>query len=73
LKWRHGLSPPAFNIRNVRHKIDPVVDKQKVHEVEMILKDLIETGFAKNCDEELIEFDDQGKLVNVVKGILERN
>ena len=39
----------------------------------MILKDLIETGFAKNCDEELIEFDDQGKLVNVVKGILERN
>jgi len=71
LKWRHGLSPAAMNVRNVRHKIDPIVDKSKVHEVEMILKNLIETGFAKNCDEELLEFDDQGILVNVIKGVTE--
>lgn len=62
-----------MNIRNVRHKVDPVVDKQKVHEVEMVLKNLIETGFAKNCDEELLEFDDTGKLVNIIKGVQEQN
>lgn len=31
LKWRHGLSPSAQNIRNVRHKLDPIVDRSKVH------------------------------------------
>ena len=28
LKWRHGLSPGAKNITNIRHKLDPVVDPQ---------------------------------------------
>lgn len=69
LKYRHGLSPAARNIRNVRHKVDPIVDKDKVHQVEVILRSLIETGFADNCDEELLEFDDEGKLVNTIKGI----
>lgn len=69
LQYRHGLSPAAKNIRNVRHKIEPVVDKEKVHKVEKILKSIIETGFADNCDEELLEFDDDGNLVSVVKGI----
>jgi hypothetical protein len=40
-----------------------------VHEVEVILKNLIETGFADNCDEELLEFDDDGNLVKVTKGV----
>ena len=53
----------------MRHKIDPIVDKEKVHQVEVILRSLIETGFADNCDEELLEFDDDGNLVNVIKGI----
>ena len=69
LKYRHGLSPAARNIRNVRHKVDPIVDKDKVHQVEVILRSLIETGFADNCDEELLEFDDDGNLVNVIKGM----
>lgn len=65
------MSPAAYNIRNVRHKVDPVVDKKKVAQVEAILKNLIETGFADNCDEELLEFDEDGKLVNVIQGVTE--
>jgi len=71
LKFRHGLSPGAQNIRNMRHKLDPIVDKEKVHQVEMVLKNLIETGFADNCDEELLEFDEDGNLVRVTKGVNE--
>jgi len=71
MRMRHGLSPAAKNIRNVRHKVDPIVDKKTVHRVEVILRSLIETGFAENCDEELLEFDDDGNLVNVIKGITE--
>ena len=56
-------------MRNVRHKVDPIVNKDKVHEVEIILKNLIETGFADNCDEELLEFDEDGVLVRVTKGV----
>ena len=26
LRFRHGLAPGAQNIRNVRHKVDPIVD-----------------------------------------------
>ena len=37
----------------------------------MILKSLIETGFADNCDEELLEFDEEGKLVNTIPGVTE--
>ena len=73
LKFRHGLSPGAHNVRNVRHKVDPVVDTRKVHEVEVILKNLIETGFADNCDEELLEFDDDGALIKVTKGVTPDN
>lgn len=73
LKYRHGLTPGAYNVRNVRHKVDPVVDPKKVHEVEVILKNLIETGFADNCDEELLEFDDDGNLVKITKGVTPEN
>ena len=65
------MSPAAKNIRNVRHKVDPIVDKKAVHKVEVILRSLIETGFAENCDEELLEFDEDGKLVATIKGITE--
>ena len=47
------------------------MDVDKVHQVEMILKSLIETGFADNCDEELLEFDEEGKLVNTIPGVTE--
>ena len=60
LKFRHGLTPTAKNIASLRHKSDPQPDKAKVAEVETILKDLIETGFAHNCEEELLHFDDDG-------------
>ena len=69
LRYRNGLSPAAKNIRNVRHKVDPIVDKKTVHQVEKVLRSLIETGFAENCDEELLEFDDEGNLLKVTKGI----
>ena len=69
LKFRHRLSPGAHNVRNVRHKLDPIVDANKVHEVEVILKNLIETGFADNCDEELLEFDEDGNLIKLTKGV----
>ena len=69
LRYRNGISPAAKNIRNVRHKVDPIVDKKTVHRVEQILRSLIETGFADNCDEELLEFDEDGKLVRTVRGI----
>ena len=71
LKFRHGLSPGAQNIRNVRHKVDSLVDVDKVHQVEMILKSLIETGFADNCDEELLEFNEEGILVKTTPGVTE--
>lgn len=73
MKFRHGLTPGAHNVSNVRQKVDQVVDPRKVHEVEVILKNLIETGFADNCDEELLEFDDDGKLVKVTKGVTTEN
>lgn len=38
----------------------------------MILKSIIETGFAENCKEELLEFDDEGKLIKVTPGIPEK-
>ena len=36
--------------------------------VEQTLKDIIEFGFAENVEEELLEFDEQGNLVNVKSG-----
>eukprot|EP00351_Strombidinopsis_sp_SopsisLIS2011_P006035 CAMPEP_0116874734 /NCGR_PEP_ID=MMETSP0463-20121206/6289_1 /TAXON_ID=181622 /ORGANISM="Strombidinopsis sp, Strain SopsisLIS2011" /LENGTH=127 /DNA_ID=CAMNT_0004518861 /DNA_START=446 /DNA_END=829 /DNA_ORIENTATION=- len=73
LKYRHGLSPAATNVRNIRHKRDPKVDTTQVHEVEKILKDLIEYGFADNCEEELMEFDEDGNLVKVTKGVQDKD
>jgi hypothetical protein len=40
-----------------------------VQEVELVLKSLIETGFAGNCDEELLEFDESGQIIKVTKGM----
>ena len=68
LKWRHGLTPGARNVTNVRHRIEPKYNKDEVAEVETILKSLIESGFAPNCDEELLSFDDDGKLQNIQQG-----
>jgi hypothetical protein len=72
LKFRHGLSPGGKNIVNVRHKIEPHVDPKQVREVELILKSLIETGFAGNCDEELLEFDEAGQIIQITKGMSEQ-
>ena len=71
MRYRHGLAPAARNIRNVRHKVDPVVDTKTVHQVEQILRSLIETGFAENCDEQLLVFDEEGALVERIDGITE--
>lgn len=38
----------------------------------MVLKSIIETGFADNCIEELLEFDENGVLVKTTPGIPER-
>ena len=35
----------------------------------MILKSIIETGFADNCIEELLEFDENGVLIKTTPGI----
>ena len=40
-----------------------------MHQVELILKSIIETGFADNCIEELLEFDDNGILIKTTPGI----
>lgn len=72
LKWRHGLSPGAKNVTNVRHKIEPTVDSKQVQKVEIILKNLIETGFAENCDEELLIFDENGKITETLKGMTDQ-
>ena len=53
----------------MRHKVDPIVNKEKVHLVETVLKSIIETGFADNCKEELLEFDKDGKLVSRKPGV----
>jgi len=71
LRYRNGISPAAKNIRNVRHKVDPIVDKKTVHRVEKILRSLIETGFAENCDEQLLEFDEEGNLTRAIRGVTE--
>jgi hypothetical protein len=40
--------------------------------VETVLKSIIDTGFADNCKEELLEFDNDGKLVSRKAGVQER-
>jgi len=51
------------NVRNVRFQKDSKEDIYSVRQVEKILKDIIDFGFAENVDEELLEFDDQGTLL----------
>jgi len=36
------------------------------------LKDIIDYGFADNVEEELLEFDDEGNLTNLIKGAKEK-
>ena len=72
MKFRHGISPVAFNIRNQRHKRKPTFDTKKVKRVENILKDLIELGFSEHVDEQLLDFDEDGELKNVIDGKNER-
>jgi len=44
-----------------------------VHLVESVLKSIIETGFADNCREELLEFDKTGALISRKAGaVIER-
>jgi hypothetical protein len=43
-----------------------------VHAVETILKDIIDYGFADNVEEELLQFNAQGELVNCIKGAKEK-
>jgi hypothetical protein len=43
-----------------------------VHVVETVLKSIIDTGFADNCKEELLEFDTDGKLISRKAGVQER-
>lgn len=68
LRFRHGISPIAKNIRNIRYKKKPQFDKDKVKRIETILKDLIDYGFADHVDEQLLDFDEKGDLTKVIEG-----
>ena len=65
---RDGISPVAKNVINNRYKQKPVFDVEKVKRVEAILKDLIDFGFSEHVDEQLLEFDDEGKLKKIIDG-----
>ena len=51
LRFRSGISPVTKNVRNIRYKKKPEFEVEKVKNVETILKDLIDTGFADHVDE----------------------
>ena len=68
LKMRSGLSPISKNIINYRYKQKPTFDVEKVKKIETILKDLIDFGFADHVDEQLLDFDENGKLKHVIDG-----
>jgi TATA-binding protein-associated factor Taf7 len=68
LRFRHGISPIAKNIRNIRYKKKPQFDIGQVKRIETILKDLIDFGFADHVDEQLLEFDEEGNLTRVIDG-----
>lgn len=65
---RSGLSPIAKNIINHRFKQKPEFDLEKVKKVETILKDLIDFGFSEHVDEQLLDFDENGKLKAIIDG-----
>lgn len=68
LQFRHGLSPIAQNVRNIRYKRKPEFDTEKVRRVEGILKDLIDYCFAEHVDEQLLWFDKDGNLYKTEDG-----
>lgn len=72
LKFRHGVSSVAKNVRNIRHKKEIREDPSEVHSVEKVLKDIIDYGFADNVEEELLDFNDQGDLVSCIKSVKEK-
>lgn len=68
LKFRHGISPVARNIRNIRYKVKPTFDIEKVQRVEGILKDLIDYSFADHVQEQILSFDEEGQLMKIEEG-----
>jgi len=68
LRFRHGISPIAKNIRNIRYKKKPMFDIEKVKRIETVLKDLIDFGFADHVDEQLLDFDEKGDLTKIIDG-----
>lgn len=40
--------------------------------METVLKSIIDTGFADNCKEELLEFDQEGNLISRKPGVTSR-
>ena len=67
LRFRSGISPVTKNVRNIRYKKKPEFNVEKVKNVETILKDLIDTGFADHVDEVLLEFNDEVSLKRKLK------
>ena len=65
---RSGISPVAKNIINIRYKKKPKFDTEKVKKIEAILKDLIDYGFADHVDEQLLDFNEHGKLNKIIDG-----
>lgn len=68
LRMRSGISPVAKNIINLRWKQKPQFETDKVKKVEAILKDLIDFGFSDHVDEQLLDFDDEGRLRHLISG-----
>lgn len=68
LQFRSGISPAAFNVKNIRHKSKPDFRFSDVEKVEGTLNQIIQYGFASNVEEELLEFDSAGNLINVTSG-----
>ena len=60
---RDGLTPATKNIMNVRYKDEVNEKREDVGIVEEYLKDNIDYGFSENAIEELLYFDENGKLV----------
>lgn len=68
IRMRSGISPVAKNIINLRWKQKPQFETEKVKKVEAILKDLIDFGFSDHVDEQLLDFDDEGRLRHLISG-----
>jgi hypothetical protein len=64
---RDGMTPATKNVVNVRYKKDVDENPEEIGKIETILKDIIDFGFADHVEEELLYFDDQGKLSKTEK------